>query len=140
MKGDAARLIAHLQSTADNYDNAFDILVKRYENTRILLGKMLDAIFDLPQLDTETCHGLKNMHDTVFGCLMGITNLKVNTDNWDAILTHVLIQKLDKDTRKHYECQLAEPRAPQKIKHFLQYIESRFMALGAFDDEPTTLS
>lgn len=93
IKGDAARLIHHIQPTADNYENAYAILKKRYENTRVLLGKLLDSIIDLPILQHETCAGLKSMHDTVYECLMGIRNLRIETANWDAFLTHILIKK-----------------------------------------------
>lgn len=133
VRGEAARLIAHLQSSGDNYMGAYTILVKRYENTRILLGKLLDSIMEVPQLYDETCTGLKHMHDTVFECMMGIANLKIDTNNWDAIITHILIKKFDKDTRKHYECQLTEPRKPQTIKELLKYIEARFMSLEAYE-------
>lgn len=133
VKGEAARLIAHLQPTATNYVAAYDILVKRYSNTRIQLGKLLDSITNLPQLTGETCAGLKNLHDTVYECIQGIGNLDVNTDGWDALLTYLLIKKLDKETRKHYECQLKDPRTPPTVKDFLSYIESRFMALEAYE-------
>lgn len=89
VKGEAARLIAHLPPTAENYGGAYDTLVKRYSNTRIQLGKLLDCITELPQLTSETCAGLKNSHDTVRECLLGIGNLKVNTENWDSLLTHL---------------------------------------------------
>lgn len=136
IKGDAARLIHHIQPTAENYETAYIILKKRYENTRILLGKLLDSIIDLPALQHESCAELRAMHDTVYECLMGIKNLRVNTENWDALLTHILIKKLDRETRKYYECQIADPREPQTVENFLKYIEGRFMALEAY--EPTS--
>lgn len=133
VKGEAARLIGHLQTTARNYETAYNILTKRYANTRVQLGKLLDLILDSPPLAGETCNGLKNLHDTVYECLLGVKNLKINIENWDSLLTHLLIKKLDKETRKHYECQLDDPREPQRVDDFLKYIESRFMALEAYE-------
>lgn len=115
VSGEAARLISHLQPNAENCTTAYDILVKRYENTRILLGKLLDSITEFPQLTNETCSGLKNLHDTVYECMAGIANLNINTEKWDGLMAHFLVEKLDKETRKHYECQLENPREPQKI-------------------------
>lgn len=94
---------------------------------------MLDSIFNLPQIGSETCIGLKTFHDTIHECLLGVRNLKVKTENWDTPLTYLLIKKLDKETRKHYECQLQNPRVLQKIDDLLKYVESRFMALEAYE-------
>lgn len=66
VKGEAARLINHLAPTAENYEGAYKILIARYENTRILLGKLLDTLIEIPQINKESCKQLKSMHDTIF--------------------------------------------------------------------------
>lgn len=137
VKGEAARLINHLPATAENYDDAYKILIARYENTRVLLGKLLDTLLELPQLENESCKNLKNMHDGIFECLRAIENLNVQTENWDALITHILIKKLDNETRKGYECQLTNPKEPQKTADLLKYMESRFMALETYEQKET---
>lgn len=47
VKGDAARLINHLNPTSENYGTAYKILVSRYDNTRALLGKLIDNIIEI---------------------------------------------------------------------------------------------
>lgn len=133
VRGEAARLINHLPPTAENYSAAYTILISRYENTRVLLGKLLDSLLDLPQLKNESCKDLKSMHDSVFECLRAIENLNVATDQWDAIITHILVKKLDNETRKSYECQLEKPKEPQKVSELLKFIEARFMALETYE-------
>lgn len=135
VKGEAARLINHLPSTAENYDSAYKILIARYENTRILLGKLLDTLLEFPPIESESCKSLKQLHDTVFECLAAIGNLNVETQNWDALITHILAKKLDNETRKGYECQLKNPKEPQKTDDLLKYIEARFMALESYGQE-----
>lgn len=49
--------------------------------------------------------------------------------NWDHLLTHIMLHKLDSVTLMHYECQFKDIRESQKLKDFLAYIENRFMAL-----------
>lgn len=133
VKGEAARLINHLTATAENYESAYKILISRYENTRVLLGNLLDTLLDLPQLTSESCKQLKSMHDSVYECLRAIENLNVATENWDALLTHILVKKLDNETRKSYECQLKKPKEPQSMNELLKFIESRFMALETYE-------
>lgn len=135
VKGEAARLINHLTPTAENYESAYKILIARYENTRVLLGKLLDTLLDLPILTNESCAQLKSMHDSVYECLKAIENLNVPTENWDALITHILVKKLDNETRKSYECQLKQPKEVQKVDELLKFIESRFMALETYEQK-----
>lgn len=131
VKGDASKLISHMDPSAENYETAYTLLKKRYENKRELLSHLLDTILQLPNLTFESGRKLKIMHDTVWECIMAIKNLQISVENWDPLLTHILLKKLDKETVKHYECQLIDIKEPQKLQEFLAYIESRFMALEA---------
>lgn len=132
IKGDAARLINHLATTAENYESAYGILISRYDNTRILLGNSLDVLLELPQLKSESCKELKAMHDKVFECLKAIENLGIPIESWDAIISHIVVKKLDNETRKSYECQLKQPKEPQKVDELLAFMEARFMALETY--------
>lgn len=129
IKGEAARLINHIDANPENYLTCYELLRKRYDNKREMLGKLLDNILNLPKCKYESSENLKTLHDTVYESLMSIKNMDISIDNWDALLTHILLQKLDTSTVIHYECQLRDVREPQLINHFLSYLETRFMAL-----------
>lgn len=47
LKGEAAHLVANLPVSNENFIRAWDILVARYENKRLLINTHLDAIFKL---------------------------------------------------------------------------------------------
>lgn len=131
IKGDAARIINHLNATPENYKTCYDLLKKRYDNKREVLGKLIDNFLTIPKMNFESAESLKHLHDTVYESILSIKNLGISVENWDALMTHILARKLDTNTLIHYECSLKDIREPQKLDCFLKYIENRFMALGS---------
>lgn len=129
VRGQAAKIINHIDPNPENYTTCYDLLRNRYENKRELLGVLIDGILQLPKIKTESAEMLKQMHDTVYEAIMSIKNMGVGTENWDPLLCHILTRKLDTSTLIHYECQLDNVRELQPLSHLLKYLESRFMAL-----------
>lgn len=129
VKGQAAKIINHIDPNPDNYITCYDLLRKRFDNKRELLGALIDNVLQLPKIKSENADMLKTMHDTVYESIMSIKNIEVSTENWDPLLCHMLTRKLDSATLIHYECQLQDVREPQSLISFLSYLENRFMAL-----------
>lgn len=135
IKGSAAKLISHVEPTAENYKVCYDLLEKRYDNKREVLTKLLNVMLRLPKLKEENSTQLRAMHDTVHECTMTIQNMGIKVNEWDPILVHILLQKLNKDAIKAYELQLKNVKEPQKLIEFLSFIESRFMAMQSVENE-----
>lgn len=131
VKGEAAKILNHIDPTPNNYLTCYALLRKRYDNKRESLGIWIENIFNLPKMQKEDFNMLKAMHDTVYESIMSIKNIGVSVSNWDALLCHVLTKKLDQATLVHYECQLENVRELQSLSDFLRYLENRFMALKA---------
>lgn len=129
VKGDAAKLVSHLAPTEANYQICYEILCNRYENKREIVSNLIDDILKLPKQRKETGEGLKQIHDTTYECVMSIENIGVSTNNWDTLLIHVLLKKLDSKTIMDYEGKLADVKDVQTLKYFLNYIEKRFLSL-----------
>ena len=48
IRDEPSRIIQHLQITENNYETAWELLAKRFSNTRLTVSKLLDRIFDQP--------------------------------------------------------------------------------------------
>lgn len=129
VKGQAAKIINHMDPNPDNYLTCYELLRKRFDNKREMLEALIDNIMKIPKMESENAELLKAMHDTVFEAIMSIKNIDISTDNWDPLLCHILTRKLDAATLVSYECQLHDVRKPQTLPDFLAYLEKRFMAL-----------
>lgn len=73
-----------------NDKTCYDLLQKRYDNKRELLGKMIDNMLAIPKMKYESFELLKALHDTVYESMMSIENLGVSTKNWDSLITNIL--------------------------------------------------
>lgn len=135
LKGEAAKLVSHVAPTADNYETCYDILQRRYNNKVVILGKLFDAILEMPKQNSESYTSLKNLYDTTFESIMAIKNLKINIAGWDPLLIHLLLKKLSRETVTQYECSLKNVREIQSFDEFLKYIETRFLALQSAESK-----
>lgn len=131
VKGDAAKLINHIDPSAENYLTCYDLMKNRYDNKRLNLTVLVDKILDIPKMESENSEQLKSMHDTVWESVMQIKNYGVDVSSWGPILNHILLRKLSKTTVIDYECQRDDVKETETHEEFLKYIESRFMALEA---------
>lgn len=129
IRGDAAKLIMHIDPNPENYHTCYNILKKRYENKRELLNGLIASLVSLPKIKYESANHLKSLHDNAYEFIMSIKSIGVSTENWDPLLTYIISSKLDPSTIVHYECQLVDVREPQNFVDLLLYIEGRFMAL-----------
>lgn len=91
IKGNAAKLIAHIEPTAENYKVCYELLAKRYDNKREVLSKLIDNILQLPKIKGENSTQLRIMHATVHECTMTIKNMGIQVGGWDPLLVHILV-------------------------------------------------
>lgn len=131
LKGEAAAIVSCLGAHEANYQAIYEALIRRYDNRRQLVSGLIDKLLNIPKQINESSAALRKMHDVANECMTAIKNLKVNTENWDPIIVHILMKKLNKTTILEYESKLANVRELQTLPEFLNYIENRFMALSS---------
>lgn len=68
VRGPAAKIINHIEPDPDNYTICYDLLRRRFDNKREMLGALMDSILQLPKMKNESAEMLKTMHDTVYEC------------------------------------------------------------------------
>lgn len=80
---EAAQLIANLALTGDNFQRAWDTLVARYENKRLLVASHLDQLLSLSPQPTRSAEGLKQLIATVKESLGSLRALDVPVEHWE---------------------------------------------------------
>lgn len=129
LKGEAERLIQHLNISADNYDTAWELLQHRYNNPQVLFTKQIETFLSQPTLHKQTSFDLKKMYDTTMECIHAIHNLGVDTRTWDPLLVHLVVKKLDLQTYTDYKESRKAPRDLPSFDELMSFIESKFIAL-----------
>lgn len=103
VSGEAEKLIKNIPLTAANHEVAWAKLVKRFESTRKLVQAHLKSLFSIPAMKHETASEIKALLDGTNEEVTALKNLQRPTDQWDDILVHITVDKLDPTTRKDWE-------------------------------------
>lgn len=119
-------LIKSLPLTNDNYTTAYDILIKRYHNPRILQSLHLNQLIDMP-----TCHDIrpnaKNMR--TFICQFNehasaLNSLGINVQEDNPILITLLLRKFDLSLRTRFETKRNNSHDLPTPKEFIEFLEN----------------
>lgn len=129
LSGEASQLIRNIEITEENYEVAYDLLKKRYENKRLLINAQLKNLLSQQNLVTESAIGIKRILDTTSECMKSIANLGINIESWDPIVIYIIIQKLDTETHRIWEQTLQNPREPPTLQQLSDFLENRFHSL-----------
>lgn len=111
------RLIKHLPLMAGNYDRAFELLKKRYDNERAIINANLNRLVKLPVLKIESANDLKYIVDITNECISALNGYNINTDLWSSMLIFLLTQRLDSNSIKQWEKKIQGQRTvPPHLK------------------------
>lgn len=103
LRGEALSVVEHIPVTANNYNVAYDVLIKRYKNDRQALRAHWNAIENTVKVNADNPLELRNLLDTFTKNLKAINNFKLPKDLSDFILVQMLFKRLDIATITRFE-------------------------------------
>lgn len=126
LAGAALRVIDAAQpADGDTYVGAWTALKDRYDNKRFLVNSHLNAIFNF-RLNGK--HDIMRMVDTFEATIRALNALDIATAGWDAILSYILLRKLDDSTRTAWEMDQREANIPA-FTELLAFLKRRANSL-----------
>ncbi|KAJ8973477.1 hypothetical protein NQ317_006905 [Molorchus minor] len=125
LKGDAAQLIACLETTAANYTAAWKLLVDRYDNKRLIVHNHVKALFDLMPIHKESYVHLRQFLDNLNKHLRALECLKEPVKSWDTLLIYLVSIKLDNYTRREWEIFVEKLPIATTMNHLLEFLNKR---------------
>lgn len=105
LKGSPLALVQKLPMTDLNYSVAYDTLVKRYQNTRLVAATHWAAIENAPKLASDSPQQLRQLLDTFADNLAALNNLNFPVDSWDFILVQMLLKRIHVSVATKFELQ-----------------------------------
>ncbi|KOB65898.1 Gag-pol polyprotein [Operophtera brumata] len=103
LKGSAALVIDSLEFSASNYDVAWELLLTRYDNSRLLVHNHVKSLFSIQALTKEAPDLLRNLIDTILKNLRALKLLGEPVDGWDTLIIYIAVTKLDRTTEREWE-------------------------------------
>lgn len=132
LKDDALRSIQCLDATSDNYEEAREVLLKRYANTKIRTQSHVKAIFDLEPIANDAAHKLKQFRDALTGHLRALGKLGHQLNAWGPLFVHLICTKLDRITLKEWETNSSKEEVA-KVSELIHFLEERYKILEAVE-------
>uniref|UniRef100_A0A6P7GP82 Uncharacterized protein LOC114344782 n=1 Tax=Diabrotica virgifera virgifera TaxID=50390 RepID=A0A6P7GP82_DIAVI len=99
----AASIIKNIPTSGDHYKVAWDLLVERFENKKLLIHNHIHSIFELQALTRESHVDLRNLFNDISKHLRSLKALGEETHSWDRLIIYILTKKFDSTTRRDWE-------------------------------------
>ncbi|XP_045499305.1 uncharacterized protein LOC123696951 [Colias croceus] len=103
LKGDAKIVIENVEFSSNNYLVAWELLLNRFNNTRLIVQSHIKAIFSLQNVSRESACQLHNLIDTILKNLRILKILGEPTEYWDTLIIYIVVSKLDPTTEREWE-------------------------------------
>ncbi|XP_076686078.1 uncharacterized protein LOC143378149, partial [Andrena cerasifolii] len=135
LKGDAAKLLRNLPVREENFEAAWKLLEDRYDNQRLSVKALMAAIFGLPSLTRESGPDLKDFYYTLCDSVEALAALKRPYDASGDWLVHLVIERLDPQSRREWETQLGKTKTPSTFQQLKDFLEGRVNTVEALEEQ-----
>ncbi|KAF8784368.1 hypothetical protein HNY73_010056 [Argiope bruennichi] len=120
-----------IETSEDTYDSLLKALVERFENKRVIVDTHIKNIINQEKIAHESAKELRNLIDCILKNLRALNVLKYERNELsDAILINIILQKLDRESRKQFELSLVNKEVPD-FDDFIEFLERRYQVLNA---------
>ena len=100
LRHSAKEAIAGLSLTAANYQEAIEILCKRFGDRTQIRANHMEVLMSLePVMSSQNLSGLRRLYDTVETNIRGLKSLGVDRESYGTLLSPVILKKLPHDLR-----------------------------------------
>ncbi|XP_062538566.1 uncharacterized protein LOC134206850 [Armigeres subalbatus] len=121
LAGEAKALVDPLKITRDNYQVAWQSLLKRYNNSKLLRKKQVQALFKLPSFTTESIADLHRLVDGFDRVILTLDQIIQPAQYKDLLLVKHLSASLDPSTRRGWE-EHSSTKEQDTIKDLLEFL------------------
>jgi len=103
LSGAALHVVESFQISDENYPKALDRLKERFDNKVLIFLDNIKALFSVQAMSKGNASELRQLLDTVSALRGALFSLGSESDVMNAILIHIVMEKLDFEAKNHYE-------------------------------------
>ncbi|XP_076278422.1 uncharacterized protein LOC143208163 [Lasioglossum baleicum] len=129
LTGEAARMLDRTPITESNYDGAWQALVRRFGNPRVLSATHMRRLISCPSINKPSPSEYKRLIDEFIQTRKSFAALGKPIEEWDEWFAFLLTEKLDETTRLAWEATLAVPTAVPRFDALEDFLENRSHSL-----------
>lgn len=125
----AEQIIKSITISDSNYEIAWNLICKRFNNRRSLIENHVRSLFNLENINKISAQSLRDLLDNTTKNIRALENLELTSEKWGEIfLTHFLSEKLDNETSKKWQEYKLKFEVPS-FEDFKKFIENRAQLL-----------
>lgn len=126
-------LIKSLPLTDVNYVIARQMLIDRYQNSRLIVSSHVSSILDLPNIAIVSTEVLRAFLNALTENSNALRSLDIHLENDSVILVSVLLRKLCADLRHKFEQSRTDSKQMPTVQELVQFLESQCTQMEAAD-------
>ncbi|XP_058816128.1 uncharacterized protein LOC131679415 [Topomyia yanbarensis] len=128
LQGEPKSLIDPLQITKANYPIAWEMLLKRYNNSKLLRKRQVESLFKLPSLSKESASELHMLLESFERAVQTLDQAVQPGDYKDLLLISLLTARLDPVTRRGWE-ECSSSKEVDTLKDLTDFLHRRVQVL-----------
>lgn len=134
LKGEALQVISGLETSAENYANAWELFMQYYDTSKLLINTQLSQLLDFPFVAKDKPAMIRQFIIHMRTHLKTLKTLQLPVDQWDELLIHLAKNKFDYSTQKDWEEETNRHRINRKtLEDYLTFLNERCRTLELFD-------
>ena len=137
-KGEAHDIVKSCPFTNAGFRMAWNNLIERYENKRVLVNAQLKILLSLSPITKESGPTIKALQRTINNCVSNLALLNIDTKNWDVIFVYICSTCLPDVTLNLWEQSIKDVTGLPSWKEMDAFLSSRFHTLESVSDIRTT--
>ncbi|XP_063990368.1 uncharacterized protein LOC135169354 [Diachasmimorpha longicaudata] len=133
LKGTASQLLSTFTITEENYEKAWDKLVRKYEDPRLAAQALFNRVLSLPKITKANAENLNsNAAATLetFDQLIATTRLPKD-QILEQMLVRLLRRSLDTEALRAWELKVGDSKDFPSLKEFTNFVESCARGINA---------
>ncbi|XP_049869877.1 uncharacterized protein LOC126369487 [Pectinophora gossypiella] len=131
LKYEPYNLIKSISITEDNYQGAYDILIKRYDNKRKIATHHLEKILDIEPCNDKNINSLRIFLNTYHEHIKALEALNFDFQNnleWSFIIVTILLRKIPISFRREFERKLPLHTSIPAVESLITFLEHELAA------------
>lgn len=112
LQGPALDTINAFQITNENYPKALERLKSRYDNTSLIFMENVVSLFELPSMAQPDSNQLRSIVDNASALYASLLSLGSERDICNAMIIHIILAKVDEDSRNKWKESLDFAKLP----------------------------
>ncbi|CAB0029097.1 unnamed protein product, partial [Trichogramma brassicae] len=136
VKGEAAELLREIPSGVEHFANAWKVLLNHYDNTRLLINKLLESLMSMPAMVDNSASELMRVLNGTRNILQALKALGSPVQHWDHFTVFLTRSKITLQCQAKWEDSVKQKEhstAPSSFDDLCKFLEAERSTLSLLE-------